>query len=102
MNEADSAAFIQSNAENTKALMWQFYRSGFAMGKVAIQRTDIYKQYRLNLKRYTMSLACICANALTNRRANIFGRFKTWHGCEKWKGMVAYGLAKSLIFLVRR
>ena len=73
---------------------------GFAMGKMAdTKAADIFKQYKLNFETAYHVARPVFAQMLTQTSGRIFliGS-KPGMDARNGKGMVAYGLAKSLIF----
>ena len=101
MNEDGSAAFIQSVIEKYKSIDAAILTvGGFAMGKVAdTKAADIFKQYKLNFETAYHVARPVFAQMLTQTSGRIFliGS-KPGMDARNGKGMVAYGLAKSLIF----
>ena len=101
MNEDSSAAFIQSVIEKYKSIDAAILTvGGFAMGKVAdTKAADIFKQYKLNFETAYHVARPVFAQMLTQTSGRIFliGS-KPGMDARNGKGMVAYGLAKSLIF----
>jgi NAD(P)-dependent dehydrogenase (short-subunit alcohol dehydrogenase family) len=101
MNEDSSAAFIQSvirkyNSIDTAVLTV----GGFAMGKVTdTKAADIFRQYKLNFETAYHVARPVFVQMLTQTSGRIFliGS-KPGMDARNGKGMVAYGLAKSLIF----
>lgn len=103
MNEDSSASFIQSVIEKHKSIDAAILTvGGFAMGKVAdTNAADILKQYKLNFETAYHVARPVFAQMLTQESGRIFliGS-KPGMDAKNGKGMVAYGLAKSLIFRV--
>ncbi len=101
MNEESSAAFIQSVIEKYKVIDAAILTvGGFAMGKVVeTKAADIFKQYKLNFETAYHVARPVFAQMLTQASGRIFliGS-KPGMDARNGKGMVAYGLAKSLIF----
>jgi NAD(P)-dependent dehydrogenase (short-subunit alcohol dehydrogenase family) len=101
MNEDSSAAFIQSVIEKYKNIDAAVLTvGGFAMGKVAdTKAADIFKQYKLNFETAYHVARPVFTQMLTQTVGRIFliGS-KPGMDARNGKGMVAYGLAKSLIF----
>lgn len=100
MNEEDSAKFIHSIIEKYKSIDAAVLTvGGFAMGHIADTSTaDIMKQYKLNFETaYNIARPAFVQMMKQNSgRIFIIGSrpgLQAWHG----NGMVAYGLAKSLI-----
>jgi len=101
MNEESSAAFIQSVIEKYKSIdVAVLTVGGFAMGKVAdTKASDIYKQYKLNFETAYHVARPVFVQMLTQASGRIFlVGSKPGMDARNGKGMVAYGLAKSLIF----
>lgn len=101
MNEDSSAAFIQSVIEKYKSIDAAILTvGGFAMGKIAdTKASDVYKQYKLNFETAYHVARPVFAQMLTQTSGRIFliGS-KPGLSAKNGKGMVGYGLAKSLIF----
>jgi len=101
MDEEGSAAFIRSVIEKYKNIDAAILTvGGFAMGKVTdTKAADIFKQYKLNFETAYHVARPIFAQMLTQTGGRIFliGS-KPGMDARNGKGMVAYGLAKSLIF----
>lgn len=101
MDEADSEKFVQnviSKYGTVDAAVLTV--GGFAMGKIAETKTsDIYKQYRLNFETaYNVARpAFVQMMEQGSGRIFIIGS-KPGLSAGLGKGMVAYGLGKSLIF----
>jgi NAD(P)-dependent dehydrogenase (short-subunit alcohol dehydrogenase family) len=101
MNEDDSSKFINdivSKYGSVDAAVLTV--GGFAMGSVAETKTsDIAKQYKLNFETAYNTARPIFVQMLkqTSGRIFIIGS-KPGLSARYGKGMVAYGLAKSLIF----
>jgi len=101
MNEESSAAFIQSVTEKYKSIDAAVLTvGGFAMGKVAdTKASDILKQYKLNFETTYNVARPVFAQMLTQTSGRIFlVGSRPGMDAKNGKGMVAYGLAKSLIF----
>ena len=101
MNEESSAAFIQSVTEKYKSIDAAVLTvGGFAMGKVAdTKASDILKQYKLNFETAYNVARPVFAQMLTQTSGRIFlVGSRPGMDAKNGKGMVAYGLAKSLIF----
>jgi NAD(P)-dependent dehydrogenase (short-subunit alcohol dehydrogenase family) len=101
MNEESSAAFIQSVIEKYKRIdVAVLTVGGFAMGKVVdTKAADIYKQYTLNFETAYHVARPVFVQMLTQTNGRIFlVGSKPGMDAKNGKGMVAYGLAKSLIF----
>lgn len=101
MNEESSAAFIQSVIEKYKRIDAAILTvGGFAMGKLAdTKAADIYKQYKLNFETAYHVARPVFSQMLTQTGGRIFlVGSKPGLDAKNGKGMVGYGLAKSLIF----
>ncbi|HAO46441.1 MAG TPA: SDR family NAD(P)-dependent oxidoreductase [Ferruginibacter sp.] len=100
MNEDDSAAFVQqviTRYGSVEAAVLTV--GGFAMGKIADTKTaDVYKQYKLNFETaYNVARPCFVQMMQQgNGRIFIIGS-KPGLSARDGKGMVAYGLGKSLV-----
>jgi NAD(P)-dependent dehydrogenase (short-subunit alcohol dehydrogenase family) len=101
MNEEDAAAFISSVIEKYKSIDAAVLTvGGFAMGKITdTKASDIYKQYKLNFETAYHVARPVFVQMLKQNRGRIFliGS-KPGIDAKNGKGMVAYGLAKSLLF----
>ncbi len=101
MDEADSDKFVQSViAKHGTVDAVVLTVGGFAMGKIADTKTaDIYKQYRLNFETaYNIARpAFVQMMQQGNGRIFIIGS-RAGLSTREGKGMIAYGLGKSLIF----
>ena len=101
INEEDSAKFINYVIEKYKSIDAVVLTvGGFAMGKVADTSTaDIMKQYKLNFETaYNIARPTFVQMLRQNGgRIFIIGS-KPGLNASNGKGMVAYGLGKSLIF----
>ena len=101
MNEESSSTFVQSVIEKYKSIDAAVLTvGGFAMGKVAdTKAADIYKQYKLNFETAYHVARPVFVQMLEQSSGRIFliGS-KPGLDAKNGKGMVAYGLAKSLIF----
>lgn len=101
MDEAGTEKFIEniiSKYGNIDAVVATV--GGFAMGKVAATKTsDISKQYKLNFETAYNIARPAFEHMLKNKQGRIFliGSRPGINAVNS-KGMVAYGLAKSLIF----
>jgi len=101
MNEDDSAKFVNdvtSKYGSVDAAVLTV--GGFAMGSVAETKTsDIAKQYKLNFETAYNVARPVFTQMMKQNRGRIFiiGS-KPGLSSVNSKGMVAYGLAKSLIF----
>ena len=101
MSEENSASFIQSVIEKYKSIDAAILTvGGFAMGKVAdTKAADIYKQYKLNFETAYHVARPVFVQMLTQTTGRIFlVGSRPGMDAKNGKGMVAYGLAKSLIF----
>jgi NAD(P)-dependent dehydrogenase (short-subunit alcohol dehydrogenase family) len=100
-DENNSRQFIDSVIKKYKTIdVAVLTVGGFAMGKIADTRTsDIMKQYKLNFETaYNTAAPCfIQMMQQGNGRIFIIGS-KPGLDARNGKGMVAYGLTKSLIF----
>lgn len=101
MNEDDSQKFIESVVTKHGSIDAAILTvGGFAMGKIADTKTvDILKQYKLNFETtYNVARPAFIQMSKQNcGRIFIIGS-KPGLDTRNGKGMVAYGLAKSLIF----
>lgn len=101
MNEDDSAKFVQNMiAKYGSVDAVVLTVGGFAMGKIADTKTaDIYKQYRLNFETaYNVARpSFVQMMQQDSGRIFIIGS-RPGLSAKDGKGMVAYGLGKSLIF----
>src|SRR6187401_1740555 len=101
MNEDDSAKFIANIVSKYGSVDAAVLTvGGFAMGSVVETKTsDIAKQYKLNFETAYNAARPIFAQMLKQNSGRIFiiGS-KPGLSAINGKGMVAYGLAKSLIF----
>lgn len=101
MNEADSAGFVQEVISKYGSIDAAILTvGGFAMGKIADTSTaDIYRQYKLNFETaYNVARpGFVQMMKQGNGRIFIIGS-KPGLSAKDGKGMVAYGLGKSLIF----
>lgn len=101
MNEDDSSKFVNnviSKYGSVDAVVLTV--GGFAMGSVAETKTaDIYKQYKLNFETAYNVARPVFVQMLKQNSGRIFiiGS-RPGLNAMNGKGMVAYGLAKSLIF----
>jgi NAD(P)-dependent dehydrogenase (short-subunit alcohol dehydrogenase family) len=101
MNETDAAEFVEKIVAKHGSLEAAILTvGGFAMGSVAETKTsDIYKQYKLNFET-AYNVARPVFNQMIkqgNGRIFIIGS-KPGLSAKNGKGVVAYSLAKSLIF----
>ena len=101
MSEEDSARFVNDLVSRYSAVDAAVLTvGGFAMGSVAETKTgDIAKQYKLNFETAYNIARPVFVQMLKQNRGRIFiiGA-KPGLSAANSKGMVAYGLAKSLIF----
>jgi NAD(P)-dependent dehydrogenase (short-subunit alcohol dehydrogenase family) len=101
MNEDDSENFVQSViAKHGTVDAVVLTVGGFAMGKIADTKTaDIHKQYKLNFETaYNVARpAFVQMMQQGSGRIFIIGS-RPGISAKEGKGMVAYGLGKSLIF----
>lgn len=100
-SETDAAAFVQSVLEKHKSVDAAVLTvGGFAAGKIVDTSTaDILKQYRLNFE----TAYNIARPVFTQMLQQGYGRIflvgsRPGLDAKSGKGMVAYGLAKSIIF----
>lgn len=101
MNEDESSAFIDTIIKkHTKIDIAVLTVGGFAMGEIAnTSASDIYKQYKLNFET-TYNIARPVFNQMMRQKAGrifLIGS-KPGMDAKNGKGMIAYGLAKALIF----
>jgi NAD(P)-dependent dehydrogenase (short-subunit alcohol dehydrogenase family) len=101
MSEDDSDKFVQNVIAKYGGIDTAVLTvGGFALGKIADTKTaDIYKQYKLNFETaYNVARpAFVKMMQQGNGRIFIIGS-KPGLSAKDGKGMVAYGLGKSLIF----
>lgn len=101
MNEDDSQKFIDTIIKKHESIDAAVLTvGGFAMGKIAeTKTTDIFKQYKLNFETAYNVARPVFVQMMKQNSGRIFiiGS-KPGLDAKKGKGMVAYGLAKSLIF----
>lgn len=101
MSEDDSEKFINNTIERYGSIDAAILTvGGFAMGSVTETKTsDIAKQYKLNFETAYNVARPVFAHMLKQNKGRIFiiGS-KPGLSAANGKGMVAYGLAKSLIF----
>jgi NAD(P)-dependent dehydrogenase (short-subunit alcohol dehydrogenase family) len=101
MDEDDSAKFVQNVIAKYGTVDAAVLTvGGFAMGKIADTKTaDVYKQYKLNFETaYNVARPCFVQMIQqSSGRIFIIGS-KPGLNAKDGKGMVAYGLGKSLIF----
>lgn len=103
MNEEDSAKFVNSVIEKHKSIDAAVLTvGGFAMGSIASTSTaDIMKQYKLNFETAYNVARPVFLQMMKQNSGRIFiiGSRPGINAASS-KGMVAYGLGKSLIFRV--
>ncbi|MEI9956922.1 MAG: SDR family NAD(P)-dependent oxidoreductase [Ferruginibacter sp.] len=101
MNEDDSEKFVQNIISKYNTIdVVVLTVGGFAMGSIAnTKTTDIYKQYRLNFETAYNVARPAFVQMLQQKTGRIFliGS-KPGASAVNSKGMIGYGLAKSLIF----
>jgi NAD(P)-dependent dehydrogenase (short-subunit alcohol dehydrogenase family) len=101
MKEKDTAEFIRSVIDKYKNIDAAILTvGGFAMGKIADTTTaDIYKQYQLNFETAYNVARPVFVQMMKQNKGRIFliGS-RPGMDAKNGKGMVAYGLAKSLLF----
>ena len=101
MKEEEAAVFVNSVIEKYKRIDAVVLTvGGFAMGKVADTSTrDIYKQYQLNFETAYNIARPVFVQMMKQNAGRIFlVGSKPGLDAKNSKGMVAYGLGKSLIF----
>jgi NAD(P)-dependent dehydrogenase (short-subunit alcohol dehydrogenase family) len=100
-SEEDAQEFISSAiTENKNIDAAVLTVGGFAMGKIADTKTaDIQKQYKLNFETAYNTARPVFMKMIEQNNGRIFMiGSKPGLAAANGKGMVAYGLAKSLIF----
>jgi len=101
MNEDDSLKFVNTVIEKHGTVDAAVLTvGGFAMGKIAETKTaDILKQYKLNFETAYNVVQPVFLQMIKQNSGRIFiiGS-RPGLDAKSGKGMVAYGLAKSLIF----
>lgn len=101
MDETDSEKFVQNVIAKYGSIDAVVLTvGGFAMGKIADTKTaDIYKQYKLNFETayHVARPSFVQMMQQGNGRIFIIGS-KPGLSAKDGKGMVAYGLGKSLVF----
>jgi NAD(P)-dependent dehydrogenase (short-subunit alcohol dehydrogenase family) len=101
MNEDDSAQFVTSVISKYGSVDAAVLTvGGFAMGSIAETKTsDIAKQYKLNFETAYNAARPVFIQMMKQKSGRIFiiGS-KPGLSAKNGKGLVAYGLAKSLIF----
>ena len=101
MDEADSEKFVKEIIEKYKSIDAVVLTvGGFAMGSIAETKTaDIYKQYKLNFETAYNVARPAFVQMLQQKNGRIFlVGSRPGLSANNSKGMVAYGLGKSLIF----
>ncbi len=101
MNEEDSQKFVDSVVAKRGSVDAAVLTvGGFAMGKIAETKTDdILKQYKLNFETAYNVARPVFMQMMKQNKGRIFMiGSKPGLNAKTGKGMVAYGLAKSLIF----
>ena len=101
MNEEDSAEFVKAIIEKYKTIdVLVSTVGGFAMGSIAETKTaDIYKQYKLNFETaYNVARPAFVQMLLQNSGRIFLVGSRPGLNAKNSKGMIAYGLGKSLIF----
>ncbi len=100
-NEDDCSQFIESVVEKYGRIDAAVLTvGGFAMGNIAETKTsDIYKQYKLNFETAYNTARPIFLQMMKQNSGRIFliGS-RPGSNAKNSKGMIAYGLSKSLIF----
>src|SRR5688572_22962661 len=100
-NEEDAYTFISSViTENKNIDVAVLTVGGFAMGKIADTRTaDILEQYKLNFETAYNTARPVFVQMMKQNSGRIFMiGSKPGLSAANGKGMIAYGLAKSIIF----
>ena len=101
MNEESSTQFVNDTiAANGQIDVAVLTVGGFAMGKIAETKTsDVMKQYRLNFETAYNIARPVFAQMMKQGSGRIFlVGSRPGLDAQQSKGMVAYGLAKSLLF----
>ena len=101
MNEDAAAQFVETILTTNKTIdVAVLTVGGFAMGKIAdTKATDIFKQYKLNFETaYNVARPVFLQMVKQNSGRIFLIGSKPGLDHRNGKGMVAYGLAKSLIF----
>ena len=101
MNEDESEKFVQSVIEKYKTIDAAVLTvGGFAMGTIAESKmSDILKQYDLNFKTTYHIARPVFMQMMKQNYGRIFlTGARTGIDMKNSKGMIAYGLSKSLIF----
>ena len=101
MNEDDAAKFIEEMISKYISIDAAVLTvGGFAMGKIADTKTaNIYKQYKLNFETAYNVARPLFVQMMKQKNGRIFiiGS-RPGLNAKDGKGMIAYGLGKSLIF----
>jgi len=101
MSEDDSEKFVQSVVEKNKAIdVAVLTVGGFAMGSIAdTKMEDVLKQYKLNFETtYHVARPVFIQMTKQNSGRIFLTGARTGIDMRNSKGMIAYGLSKSLIF----
>ncbi len=101
MSESDTAQFVLSVIEKYKSIDAVVLTvGGFAMGSMKdTGSADIYKQYKLNFETAYHVVRPVFEKMMEQKKGRIFMiGSKPGLNARFGKGMVAYGLSKSLIF----
>jgi NAD(P)-dependent dehydrogenase (short-subunit alcohol dehydrogenase family) len=101
MNEDEAEKFVQSVAEKNKTIdVAVLTVGGFAMGSMAeTKMTDILKQHKLNFQTTYHVARPVFMQMMKQNNGRIFlTGARTGIDMKNSKGMIAYGLSKSLIF----
>ena len=101
MSEEDSEKFVNTIIEKYKSIdVIVSTVGGFAMGSVAETKTaDIFKQYKLNFETAYNVTRPVFVQMMKQNSGRIFlVGSRPGLDAKSGKGMVAYGLGKSLIF----
>ncbi len=101
MNEDEAEKFVQSVAEKNKTIDAAVLTvGGFAMGSIAeTKMVDILKQHKLNFQTTYHVARPVFMQMIKQNNGRIFlTGARTGIDMKNSKGMIAYGLSKSLIF----
>jgi NAD(P)-dependent dehydrogenase (short-subunit alcohol dehydrogenase family) len=101
MNEDEAEKFVQSVAEKNKIIDAAVLTvGGFAMGSIAeTKMIDILKQHKLNFQTTYHVARPVFMQMMKQNNGRIFlTGARTGIDMKNSKGMIAYGLSKSLIF----
>ncbi len=101
MNEDESEKFVQSVIEKYKTIdVAVLTVGGFAMGTIAeTKMSDVLKQYKLNFETTYHIARPVFIKMMKQNYGRIFlTGARTGIEMKNSKGMIAYGLSKSLIF----